>query len=303
LKSMKRIFPFLLLPLIFSACKTEKNKENVKLISVSILPQKYFTEQIAGQAYKINVLIPPGASPATYEPSPRQMQELSDSDVYLKIGAIAFEKAWIEKYQGQNSSVQFYDLSEGVGLIQSEKIDHNHHTHDHQSNHRHEGPDPHIWMSPENALIISENIYHALSEIYPHDSIKFREGWERLKNTLLEIESLFESKSSQLKGKDFLIYHPALTYLADDYGMNQHVLEFEGKEPPPSYIAKIIHTARKKNINFIFVQKQFSLDNARSLAGEINAEIIPIDPLSEDWPGEMKRILKLLTNESTTENE
>ncbi len=291
-KSMKKKYIPIFLILFFIGCKTNENRENDNIISVSILPQKYFTEQIAGVDYKINVLIPPGASPATYEPSPRQMQELSDSDLYLRIGEIAFEKVWIEKYQDQNPSLKTYDLSKGIDFIHSEEQENHHHNHD---NHKHEGPDPHIWISPKNALVISENTFHAVSHIYPGDSLKFQQGLKTLRKRISEIDSLYESRSSQLEGKDFLIYHPALTYLAEDYGMNQHVLEFEGKEPPPSHIAKIIHTAREKNIDFIFVQKQFSLENAQSLAREIDAQVIPIDPLSEDWPGEMKNILNQLT--------
>lgn len=290
---MKKSVGIVLLIILFAGCKTVEEKNNVNIISVSILPQKYFTEQIAGQGYKINVLIPPGASPATYEPTPRQMQELTDSDVYLRIGEIAFERAWIERYQNQNPTLEVYDLSKGIDLIRSEE-EHNHH--DHHADHRHVGPDPHIWLSPENALIISENIYHSLSNIYPSDSARFQEGLQKLKKIINEIDSLYKSRSSQLQAKEFLIYHPALTYLAEDYGMTQHVLEFEGKEPPPSHIAKIIRTAREQDIDFIFVQKQFSLDNAESLAREIDARVIPIDPLAEDWPGEMKKILNQLTN-------
>lgn len=293
IKSMKKVYISIFLILFLIGCKTNESRENDNIISVSILPQKYFTGLIAGDKYKINVLIPPGASPASYEPSPRQMQELTDSDLYLRIGEIVFEKVWIEKYQDQNPSMKVFDLSEGIDFIRSEAEEDHHHNH--EGNHNHEGPDPHIWMSPNNALIISENIFHALSSAYPADSSKFQQGLKTLQKRIYEIDSLYEARSSQLENKDFLIYHPALTYLAEDYGMNQHVLEFEGKEPPPSHIAKIIQTAREKNIDFIFVQKQFSLENAQSLAREIDARVIPIDPLSEDWPGEMKNILNQLT--------
>ncbi len=275
----------LTLTLIFSGCRTGNKTDQGKIISVSILPQKYFTGQISGSDYKINVLIPPGASPASYEPSPRQLQDLSNSLMYLKIGKIAFEEAWIDKYQKNNPQIPFYDLSEGTEFIKSEE--------DH-GDHRHEGADPHIWMSAKNALIICENIYHALVGEFPPDSALFRENYTDLKKRIMYIDSLYESNMDLLEGKEFLIYHPALGYLARDYGMHQHVLEFDGKEPPPSHIAKIIKEAREHNIEFIFVQKQFSMDNARSIAEEIDARIIAIDPLSEDWPGEMKNILNHL---------
>ncbi|MFW5820465.1 MAG: metal ABC transporter solute-binding protein, Zn/Mn family [Bacteroidota bacterium] len=291
---MKNISIIIIIQVLLAAgCSENLNKEG-NILSVSILPQKYFAEQIAGPDYKINVLIPPGASPASYEPSPRQMQELANSDVYLRIGEIAFEKTWIRKYQDSNPGLPFFNVSKGIELIYSEHDHEEEDGHEEHETHRHEGADPHVWMSPENARIIAKNTFEALSETYPSDADHFLEGYKGLLQTIDEIDSLFEIHLPALREKEFLIYHPALTYLARDYGMKQHVLEFEGKEPPPSHIAKIIETARKHGIEFIFVQKQFSSDNAKSLSGEIGAKVISIDPLNENWPEEMKTILNHL---------
>jgi zinc transport system substrate-binding protein len=263
-----------------------KEDQSSKIISVSILPQKYFTGMIAGNEYKINVLIPPGASPATYEPTPRQIADLKKSDLYLEVGEIGFEKIWLEKIKKMTGDMSFVDLSNGIEFIISSHI---------HGDHKHESEDPHIWMSPKNAKIISENIKIALSENFPSDSARFEDNYKELIKKINTVDSMYRSNSLKLRDKHFLIYHPALEYLARDYGMIQHVLEFEGKEPPPSHIAKLIADAEMHDIDFVFIQRQFSTENARSFAREIDADLIEIDPLNEDWYGEMVRILEVLT--------
>ena len=269
-----------------NACKTNKENHSERIISVTILPQKYFTQKIAGPEYQINVLIPPGASPENYEPSPRQLQELHRSNAYFLIGELASEKAWTSDFQKNNTEIAFIDLSEGIEFIQSVE---NH------GDHQHTGADPHIWMSPVNALKMSENLLAGLIKVFPEDSLLFQSNYQSLVLEILQIDSLYRNSSAKLQGLNFLIYHPALGYLANDYGMVQHVLEFEGKEPPPSHIARLINEAKTHHIDFIFVQSQFSMDNARSIAREINARVIPIDPLTDDWPGELKKIHSYLT--------
>lgn len=271
--------------LFILACTTNENHDHNGIVSVSILPQKYFTRKIAGEKYRINVLIPPGASPASYEPVPRQIEELEKSDLYLRIGKIGFEKAWIEKLQKSNPQVPFIDLSEGIEFIRDE---HDHTTHDQG------GEDPHIWMSAVNARQISENIYLGLSSVFPSDSQLFYRNYKELLLEIDRIDSLYRRNHDQLRNKNFLVYHPALGYLARDYGMVQHVLELEGKEPPPSHIAEIIKQARENRIQYIFIQSQFNTDNARSLAREIDAEVVLINPLNENWKAEMIEILKNL---------
>jgi zinc transport system substrate-binding protein len=280
--------------LMFISCNNREPGVDEKTVSVSILPQKYFTGAITGPEYKINVLIPPGASPASYEPSPGQLHDLGNSDLYIRVGEIAFEKVWIEKFQKENSDIPFYDVSKDIDLIYSEDHDHNHHE-GHAHGHDHRGADPHIWMSPENAQKIAKATYQALLDVFPRDSSKFLNNYQALQREILKIDSLYQENEEKLKGRNFLIYHPALTYLSRDYGMKQHVLEYEGKEPPPSHIAKVIEEARANQIDFIFIQKEFNKESAESLAREINAEVIQIDPLNENWPEVMKAILHDLT--------
>ncbi len=241
-------------------------------------------------------MIPPGASHSSYEPTARQMNSLLQSQAYLKIGHLDFESSWISRFKGANTDMEIFDLSEGINFI---KGGHDHHAAGTESDtsENDSGIDPHTWMSPKCVKIIAQNILSSLRSIYPSDSSVFISNYQSFLLQIEEIDSLYSSNAEKLNGRSFIIYHPALAYLARDYGMEQIVLEFDGKEPPPAHIKKIIDIAREKNIHSIFVQQQFSIDNSRSLAKEIDAEIIRIDPIAEDWKGQMIGILKYLLAE------
>jgi zinc transport system substrate-binding protein len=99
----------------------------------------------------------------------------------------------------------------------------------------------------------------------------------------------------------FMIYHPNLAYLARYYNLEEISVEYEGKEPSPARLRYLINRARAENLKVIFVQKEFDVRNARTIANEIGAEVVIIDPLSEDWENAMREIIKLV-HKSLTEN-
>jgi zinc transport system substrate-binding protein len=295
---MKYLFLYIVISVyLLSSCKPSTEKSADKTVSVTILPQKYFVEAIAGDKVKVNVMIPPGASHSSYEPTARQMNLLNHSRAYLKIGHLDFELSWMPRFIGVNSSMKVFDLSEGIDLITGNH-DHHHEEKVQEANKYEPGTDPHTWMSPKNVKIIAKNILNSLNILYPADSTDFIANYNVFLLQIDSIETLFNQNSDKLKGRYFIIYHPALAYLTRDFGMEQIVLEFDGKEPPPAHIKEIIDLGKEKNIHAIFVQKQLSIDNSKSLAKEINAEIIIIDPLDENWKKQIISILNhLLTNE------
>jgi zinc transport system substrate-binding protein len=291
---MIRSAPLLLIALIAIAmvsCQPGEATNNKPVVSVSILPQKYFIERLAGEYVEVNVLIPPGASPATYEPTLTQLTKLDQSNVYMRIGYIGFELSWMDRILSVNPDMKIVDLSSGITMIHEE----GNHGEDHHG-HGHGGVDPHIWMSAINAKTIVYNIYKELILMLPKqkDSLKIR--YLALEQELDSLHLLLTYSLQELKQKSFLIYHPALTYFARDYGLKQYPLEIEGKTPSPTHLKKIIDLGRKENINSIFIQSQFDQRNAEVLADEIDAKIIPYNPLDEQWDKQKLYIAKQFTS-------
>jgi len=268
-----------------NSCNPPTTITNKPVISVSILPQKYFTEKIAGDKFEINVLIPPGASPASYDPTPNQLIQLADSKIYFKIGYIEFEKNWIDKFISEYPELAIIDTSNGLDLMENE----NSHSH-----HYHGWIEPHIWMSPENVKNIALNIYQAIIKIDKKNISYYKSNYNEF---ISEIEALNKSITSmfeKINTKRFIIYHPALTYYAADFGLEQISIEIEGKNPSANYIKQIIDIAKKEQIKAVLVQKQFDITKAETIAKEIEGQVIPIDPLDYNWPNQLLEIsLKL----------
>lgn len=273
-----------------SSCVQQREiNPELPLISVSILPQKYFIEQLAGNKVEVNVMVPPGASPATYEPTVSQLSQLDQSVLYMKMGYLGFELSWMDKIRSVNPGMEVINLSDGVRLIYNQEDTH-HEGHDHH----HGGADPHIWMSARNASGIAANMARALTGVLPEDSIQIANKLSILLNRIDSLDREIGNILAETKGKSFMIYHPSLSYFARDYDLEQLSLELEGKTPSPSHMKELSDLGREHGISTIFVQVEFDRKNAEVLAAEIGAKIVPLNPLDEEWPTQMMYIAKKL---------
>jgi len=286
---MKTTLLFLWISILAFSCGTGSETLDKPVISVSIIPQQYFVEQLAGNLAEVNVMIPPGASPATYEPSVSQLGKLDHSIIYLRIGYVGFEQSWMDKIASVNPDMKIVDLSEGVETIQEDAYEDDAH-----HGHAHHGTDPHFWMSVLNARIIARNIHKELLLLFP-DEKEYLQA--QLDQFFLLLDSLNREITLKLEGianNKFMIYHPALTYYARDYGLEQYSLEMEGKSPSPAHLKEMTDLAREHQISKILIQNQFDRRNAEVLARETGSEIIQFDPLDLQWSKQMLYIAEKL---------
>lgn len=297
---MKNILLFISVFLLAFSCKTGSAPVDKPVISVSIIPQKYFIEQLAGDLVEVNVMIPPGASPATYEPSVSQLGKLDRSKLYLRIGYVGFEKSWMDRIISVNPDMKITDLSEGVDVIledSHESAGENSHEEDHHG-HSHHGADPHIWMSIVNTRIIVRNIYNELVLLFPDQKEYLEQRLHHYSQTLDTLNQAITNELESLDNRKFMIYHPALTYYARDYGLEQFSLEIEGKTPSPAHMKRMIDLAADHQISKILIQNQFDRKNAEVLAKETGSDIIQFDPLDQHWGQQMRYIAEQLNSSS-----
>ena len=286
-------FKFVLLILccfhgIFISCK-KKTTSKQPLVTVTILPQKYFIEQIAGDFLQVNVMVPPGMNPATCDLHISQLQKLHNSDLCFSIGHLPFEQTHLYPVLQQQKNVQLINHSEGVQLLHGNCNC----THTNHDAHLHQGVDPHIWLSLQQVRRMSSQIYETLTKRYPEEKKQFQKNYHHF---LATIDSLIQQANETFQKpsqRSFLIYHPSLSYFAADYDLEQIAIEDEGKEPNPTHLKQIIDIAKEKKIQMIFIQSQFDTQNAQTIARAIHARIIPIDPLAENWLEEMKKLIYL----------
>ena len=257
------------------SCSSAKN-DNANKITVSIEPLRYLTEQIVGDRFEVVTMVPKGSSPETYEPTARQMADLSESILYIKVGELGFERTWMPRLTSNAPHITVVNSSEGITS--------------------HIGDDPHSWMSARNAIIMAHNIYEAVKRIDVKDSVFFRQRLDSLCSVIHATDKYIRQTTAQAQCKSFIIYHPALTYFASDYGLEQLALEEHGREPSASELEQIISTARAKGVKTMFVQREFANRNVDIITNTIGARKVEINPLGYDWNKEMRRIAAEMTN-------
>ncbi len=259
-------------------------------IVVSIAPQKSFVEKIAGDLADVTVMVPPGASPATYEPKPSQMRKISKARIYFSVG-VPFEKSWLHRFASQNPKMRIVDITKGIKKIPMAA--HHHHAKEHEEHHEHgESLDPHIWLSPKSVFIAAQNIEKALEEADPQNASVYRKNLKRFEKEIEKLDERLREILRPCRGSAMMVYHPSWGYFARDYGLEQIPIEIEGKEPKSKKLVELIHEAKEHNVKALFVQPQFSKRAAGALAESIGAKIVVADPLSPDWSDNLISVAK-----------
>ncbi len=293
------------------------------LVVTSIPPTETIVARIAGEGVRVEAMVPPGASPATYEPRPSQMAKLTEADAYFAVG-VPFERAWLERFASANPAIAIVPLDRGIekrtmaahSHAHEAHGDHGHghdhgdhethgdhgHGHDHGDHETHGDhghghdhgagtPDPHIWLSPRLVEVMAGTILESLSSLYPDRAAQFESNHAAF---VEEVRALDAALVEQFAGapsyaRTFMVFHPSWGYFADAYGLRQIAIEMEGKEPGPGELRRLIEEAQRESIRVVFVQPQFSRRAAEVVARELGAEVAVLDPLSPAWFANMRQ--------------
>jgi zinc transport system substrate-binding protein len=284
-------------------------------VFVSIVPQKYFVQQIGKDLVDVHVMVHPGADPHTYEPKPRQMVAISKAKLYFAVG-IEFEEANLNKITATNPNLKVIHTDYGIDKLAMAAQHHHHDEHaeghgdtDHheaEDNHEkgehhdetehdkaqgeHAGLDPHIWLSPPLAKIQARNILDALIEIDPQHRSVYEANFEAFTAQVDQLDADLKQILTGKTGLQFMVFHPAWGYFAQAYGLKQVPIEIEGKEPKPAQLKELIEHAKESGIKVIFVQPQFSTQSAEVLAREIGGQVAFADPMAEDWMANLRHV-------------
>lgn len=259
-------------------------RDDYRVITVTIEPLRYFAEQLVGDRAEVTTLVPKGSSPETYEPTAQQMVALGNSMMFIKVGDLGFERTWVAKLGDLADGIEIVDTSEGIATVESTSRG---------------VTDQHTWMSCANALVIVKNIYNSLRKADPENA-SFYEG--RYNALVAKIEKLNAELTESLKpaeGSSFIIYHPALTYFAKEYGLHQLAVEEDGREPSAASLAKVIDEAKAEGVRLMLVQQEFDRRNAEIVAKALNIGMTTINPLSYEWEKEMRDIGRIIASQGS----
>jgi zinc transport system substrate-binding protein len=274
------------------SCTPNQAAANKIVVAVTILPQDEFVEAVGGDKVSVSVMIPPGASPHSYEPTPAQMTELSQAAMYAKVGSgIEFELVWMDDLIALNEEMLVVDCAQGVEL----RVMTSDHEHE-EASHEHTGFDPHIWMSPRNAQIMVQNIASGLIQVDPASRDYYEQNRDTYLEKLTRLDQDIRDSLSGVANRVFMVYHPSFGYFADRYDLTMLPVEAEGKEPTPAGLQHVIEQAKEHNIRVVFAEPQFNPKSANVIADAIDGQVILIDPLARDYITNLDAILGKLVS-------
>ncbi len=235
------------------------------MVAVSVAPQSYFVKRIAGERVSVVTLLPPGASPATYEPTLSSLTALARARLWFRVGVdtFAFEAAWTERVRSAAPHMRLVNTSVGVGLLE-----HN----------------PHLWLSPRRAVRQAEQMAKALSEVDPAGAKDYAAGLKAFRSEVAALDAELSAALAPAKGRTVLVFHPSWDYLTADYGLRMLAIEDCGHEPGPGHAAEVLGEARRLGIDTVFVQPQMHSRSAHGTAEALGGKVRTLDPLDPDWP-------------------
>ncbi len=300
-RSFQKVILFLVLlgfgEITILSAQNQSGQLDKPKIYVSVPPLAYFVERICENDFEILTVIRPGQSPTTYETTPKRLAQFSKSKLFFTAG-VPFEKQLNKKLKNTFKNLDLVDTQKGIKLTYIEH--HHHHGDQHDDNDVEESSlDPHTWLDPSHAKIMSQNIYNGLIKIFPTDSVAYKNNLNRLIEDLDELDSLIKQKLKPYADRQFYCFHPAFGYFAKAYDLHQIAIEVDGKEPSARQLADIIKKAQKDKVEILFTQPQFSDKSARAIAKSVGAIVIPIDPLSKDYISNLKEITNQLVKAFT----
>jgi zinc transport system substrate-binding protein len=281
----------LIVALSLVSCQHKPVESKKVQLTVSIIPQKFLTEYIAGDKFDIQAMLPPGSNHETYEPAPRDMEKISTSKLYFALGALDFELTWLDRLKAANPGMKVINTSDGIQMLSG-------HNHENEAGEpsKNLGIDPHTWLSPACMKIQALNICKALSAIDSSNASEYKRNLKMFDHIADSVDQIIREKIAGSAKKPILIFHPALAYFCRDFNLTQISIEQDGKEPSPAFMAEIVKTAKEKGIKSIFISKEFDTRNAEAIAAEIHGKVVVFNPMAENWAENMIHLADLIAS-------
>ncbi len=279
---------FLLCTLLFASGPARGDAPPLQVV-VSILPQQYLVERVAGDRVKILTLVQPGDNEATYSPGPATLAALDEARLWFTLG-VHFELVWQERITRDRPALEVVSLAEGLPLREVEASwtvgrGGDDHAHDHAGL-----PDPHTWTDPRLAARMAGRIAETLARLDPEGAEQFHARAAALQEELLALHEEIAARLAPVRGAAFIVFHPSWGYFADAYGLRQLPIEIGGREPGPRGLAELIRRGQEAGARVVFVQQQFSQRSARAVAEAIGAEVVEADPLALDYIDNLRTV-------------
>lgn len=253
-------------------CVENKRYDNDAKMKIytSFYPMYFLTQQIAGDKADVIAMIPAGAEPHDWEPTPKMVVELQKASMFVYNGAGM--ETWVDRILDNidQNKTKIVEASEGIELLKSVE----HEGIEEQEEHGHDGDyDPHVWVSPMRAKQQGQNILNALIEIDPSNSEYYEENFDKLGSRMDKLDSDIREASKAFESNVIVVSHEAFGYFARDYGLKQIAIRGINPEdePSPSQMARLVSECRENEVKYVFFEKLTNPKLSETLAREVGA--------------------------------
>lgn len=269
-------------------------------IVVTLPPEAYLVERIAGERVRVSVLIAPGQSAHTFEAAPRQLAELCTARLYFALD-FPFEQQMLGKAAGIAPQLQTISLAAGLARRRLNAAEAEAHEDDGEAadDHSVNAADPHTWLAPALYAQQAQRVRDALVAQLPAAAGEFNAACEQLCGELAALDQELAQRLAPCRGRAFFVFHAAWGYFADAYGLRQAAIENGGKEPSARELVALIDRARAAGARLILIEPQYSRRAADVLAREIHARVETIDPYAKDVPVTLRKLADLILESQT----
>jgi zinc transport system substrate-binding protein len=275
----KVIIVFLIVvAIILTGCNFDREKSEKLTVAVTIMPQQEFVLAVCGDKVDVVVLVPPGSSPETYEPTSKEIAAFHKSSIYFAIG-MPIEGINILPVAENMKVVKLHEEAAKVYeelYFEGEERDH------------------HVWLSPKRVKVMVEAIAREMSEIDPENAEIYMTNSEKYLKELEEVDEKIKETLKDLTNRKIMVFHPAFGYFASDYELEMYSLEEEGKEATAKRLEELIDLARRENIKAIFYQSEVDASQSKAFAEEIGGKAIMLEPLAKDYIKNLEKMARLI---------
>ena len=271
---------FLLLLLLICSLLSCGAGDGRAVIAVTIPPEADFVRAVAGEDFRIITMVPPGYSPEAYEPTPRTMVDFANAVAFFSMG-LPVDTATLVPVL--SASTRHTALDEVVREVYPDLT-------------MDGGRDPHIWLSPRRAALMVERIAEELAVLRPDRADFYRLNAEAYLARLAAADARVKTALLESGTTEFIVYHPAFGYLADEYGLTMHALEEHGREATAAHMAEMVELAKDKSIRVIFYQAETDSRQAEAFARDIGGRAACLAPLSEDYIGNLESMASAIAD-------
>ncbi len=274
-------FLFFSLALFVSGCaKNNLVKENLDQkikVAATIFPLYDIVQSIAQDKIETKLILPPGSSPHTFEVSPQQVKNIQGTKVFFIIGQGV--DSWVQGLFQNTDNAEIFSVDKNIHLqeFEHEDVDES----ESSDEYEHKGVDPHYWLSPENAVIITQDVLSKLVEIDPENQTYYEKNAFDFINQLQGRSVGWKEKIKNLDNKELVVFHDAWGYFSKYFDLEILATfePFPGKIPSPKYLANLQNSIKIHNTKALFVEPQLSFETVRALSEDLGINIAVLDPL------------------------